>query len=217
MADDPVDEFILDFLARRPPEQLRVAADITKRAENNAAQERRWVQELVIAVEAFVRLGPRAPWPMFHMLWLRLSGVFRELLDQHRVLYEISKLEPGRRSYADYGAAIYLACDATLNALTDEEHVAADFFRQRAAHVRQDAYTVRFGKAREVRDQRTLDHIEKTFTIEEVDAILLSLLRQFGNEVEIAVHVAKKVEAHVAELSKAMEALHQLPPVKVEK
>ena len=194
-----------------------MAADITKRAEDNAAHQRRWVQELVIAVDAFVRFRSRAPWPMFHMLWLRLSGVFHELLDTSRVLYDISKLEPRRRSYADYGAAIYLASQAMLDALTDEEHVAADLFRQRAAHVRQDAYTVRFGKGRrEVRDHRTLDHIEKTFTIDEVDAILLSLLRKFGNEVEIAVHIANKLQPHVTELSKAMEALNQLPPVKRE-
>ena len=55
------------FLAQLPSEQFRVAADITKRADNSAAHQRRWVQELVIAVDAFVRFGSRAPWPMFRV------------------------------------------------------------------------------------------------------------------------------------------------------
>ncbi len=213
--DDPVDRFILDFLARLPAPQARVAGDIAKRADDNAAQERRWVQELVVAVDAFDRLGSRAPWPLFHLFWIRLHGVFRELLDTHRVMYDLSKLEPGRRSYADYGAAIYVAARAMLEALGDEEHVAADYFRQRSAHLRQTAYTIRLAKGgREVRDRRTIDHIDKAFTIDEVDGILRSLIAKFGNEAELAAHIARRVRPHVAALSEAMEALHGLPPVR---
>ena len=212
---DQFDRFILDLMARLPPAQRRVAEDAAKRADDKAAQERRWVQELVVAVEAFDRLGSRAPWPLFHLLWIRLHGVFRELLDQHRAMYEMSKLEPRRRSYADYGAAIYVACREMLEALDEQEHVAADYFRQRSAHLRQSSYTVRLAKGgRDVLERRTIDHVDKTFTIDEVDAMLRSLIAKFGTEIEFAAHVAQGVRPQVAALSQAMEGLHALPPVR---
>lgn len=62
-------------------------------------------------------------------------------------------------------------------------------------------------------DRRKIDHVDKTLAIDEVDGILRSLMARFGNEVELAVHIARQVGPHVVALSEAMEALHALPPV----
>jgi hypothetical protein len=211
---DDFDRLVLDLIARLTPVQRRAAFDVAKRADDSAAQERRWVQELSEVVDAFDRLGARTPWPFFHLFWIRLHGVFRELLDKHRVFHDMQKLHPHRPSYADYGARIYLAAREMLDALDESEHVAADYFRQRSAHLRQSAYTVRVAKSgRDALDRRTIDHIDRTFTIDEIDEKLRALINQYGSDLDLAVHLARKVRPHVVALSEAMEALHQLPRV----
>ena len=219
---DAFETYILELFAKLPQDELRVAADIAKRADKVAAHERRWIQELVLVVDSFNQLGTRTPWPLFHLLWLRLHGVFTELLDTHRMWAQLSARH--RPSYANYAAAIYEAAHSMLRALSEEEHVGADYFRQRTARLQQSAYTVRFargrspadtrrsGKPSKTIDTRKIDHIEKTFTIEEVDRILRDLMNKFGNEVEFAVHIARVVRPHVLALSAREDALHQLPP-----
>ena len=125
-------------------------------------------------------------------------------------MYDLSKLTPRRPSLVEHSAAIYVAARAVLDSLDEDEHVGADFFRQHSVHLRPTGHTVRFGRNRQVLDQRTIDHIDKTFTVAEVDRILDSLLSRFGSDSGFAVHVARCVHPEVKALSDAMEALHSL-------
>jgi hypothetical protein len=218
---DPFDKLITDIVESAPPEQRPVIADLAKRLDAVVRHERRWIEDLADTVETINRLGADASWPVFPMFWIRLHGAFTELLDAYRVWVEpaaSAQSEPINRR-----RAIYTAVDEMLRALSDDEHVVADYYRQRAAHLKQEAYTVRFaphrspadvrgsGKATKVVNTRYLGHIEKKFSIEEADRILTDMVKKFGGERELAVHVAKKLRPHVKALADARDALRSFP------
>lgn len=217
---DPFDLIIAEVMKAVPPHELPVIEDLAKRTDSAVRQERRWIEELADAVATIESRGADATWTVFPVFWIRLHGVFSELLDTYQVWAD---LEASTRSQAvDCLRAIYQAAEGVLRALTDDEHVVADYYRQRAAHLKQDAYTVRFaphrspadsrrsGKASKVVSSRSLAHIEKRFSIEAVDRILSDMVKQFGGERELAVHIATKIRPHVKALVDARDALRSI-------
>lgn len=216
---DPFEKFITEFMKTVPPHELPVIADLAKRSDTVVRQERQWIDELADAVETIKMFGTSATWLVFPVFWIRLHGVFTELLDAYRVWVEASI----RNEVADRCRAVYQAAEGMLRALSDDEHVVADYYRQRAAHLKQDAYTVRFapfrspadvrrsGKTTKVVDTRNLGHIEKKFSIEEVDRVLTDMVKRFGGERELAVHIATKAAPHVKALVDARDALRSWP------
>lgn len=216
---DPFDKWVADVINSAPPHEQTVFADLAKRLDSVVRQERRWIDELADAVETIERFGADATWLAFPLFWIRLHGVFTELLEAYRVWGEP---EAPKNQVFEPCRAVYEAADGMLRALSDDEHVVADYYRQRAAHLKQDAYTVRFapyrspadvrdsGKTTKVADTRTLAHIEKKFSIEDVDRILNEMVKKFGGERELAIHIAKKVRPHVKTLVDARDALRSL-------
>lgn len=217
---DPFETFIADFMNSVPPHELPVIADLAMRTDAVVRQERRWIDELADAAETIKRFGADATWLVFPVFWIRLHGVFTELLDAYRVWAE---LDAAQNEVVDRCRAIYEAAHEMLRALSDDEHIVSDYYRQRAAHLKQDAYTVRFaphrspadvrrsGKTTKIVDTRTLGHIEKKFSIEDADRILTEMVKRFGGERELAVHIATKVGSHVKALVDARDALRSWP------
>jgi hypothetical protein len=201
-----------DAYAALTPEQRRVADDIGKRSPDQARQHLHWVLELAELVARLQKDGANAPWTVVAMFWIRLQGVFKELPDAYRVVHELALQGPRPRSLIPYGDAIYRTALDVLAALTEEEVLAVDYYRQRSAHLRQDAYRIRLVKDG-VREARTLDYIDRTFTVAEVDATLARLVVRHGNEASVAAQVAGKVARSVDELKAALQALHDLPPM----
>lgn len=217
---DPFDKFIAEFMKTVAPDELPVIADLARRTDTVVRHERRWIDELADAVEIIKRFGADATWSVFPVFWIRLHGVYTELLDGYRVWVKVDASI--QNDVVERCRAVYQAADGMLRALRDEEHVVADYYRQRAAHLKQDAYTVRFaphrspahvrgsGKTTKVVDTRNLGHIEKRFSIEEVDRVLRDMVKKFGGERELAVHIATKVHPHVKALVAARDAMRSL-------
>lgn len=218
---DAFEKFVAEVLASVQPHERPVIEDLAKRVDTVVRQERQWIAELEDTVETLNRIGPDATWLVFAMFWVRLHGVFTELLDTYRVLTRVDDSLP--KVALDRCRAVYEAADGMLRALTDDEHVVADYYRQRAVHLKQDAYTVRFarhrapadvrrsGKPTRIVDTRNLSHIEKRFSIEDVDGILETMVKRFGGEREIAVHIAMRVAPHVRAIVDARDALRAFP------
>lgn len=215
---DPFEKYVTELLASVPANERQVIADLAKRSDTTVRNERRWIEELADAVETIKQFGPSATWLVFPVFWIRLHGVFTELLDAYRVWEGIT----AQNEVVARCQAIYDAADGMLRALSDDEHVVADYYRQRAAHLKQDAYTIRFaphrspadrqksGKPSKVVDTRSIGHLERKFSIEEVDLILESTIKRFGGQREFAAHVATRVSPHVKALVAARDALRAL-------
>lgn len=200
--------------ARLSPEQRTVADDICKRSEDNAVQERSWIAELLFAATEIEKLETQTPWHIIDMFWIRLHGVFKELMGNHRIGYEaVASGQVTRPSLAQYAADIYEKAHAVLSNLEEEEVLIADYYRQRSAHLRQDSYTIRLSKSG-VRAQRGVTYIDRTFSVAETDRIRAVMLALFGSEEAIALHLARKSRPAIERLSVAMEALHHLPDFK---
>ncbi len=218
---NPFDKFIAEFMKTVRPHELPVVADLAKRTDTVVRHQRRWIDELADAVETIKSVGADATWSLFPVFWIRLHGVFTELLDEYRLWVRLDASI--QNEVIDRCRAVYQAADGMLRALSDDEHIVADYYRQRAAHLKQDAYTVRFapyrspadarrsGKTTKVVDTRNLGHIEKKFSIEEVDRVLRDMVKRFGGEKELAVHIATTVGPHVKALVDARDALRFWP------
>jgi hypothetical protein len=217
---DVLDKIIAEVRKTVAQQDLPVIEDLAKRTDAIIRQERRWIEELAEAVENIRSRGADATWSVFPTFWIRLHGVFTELLDQYRVWVSLDASI--RNKAVDCCRAVYDAAEEMLRALTDDEHIVADYYRQRAAHLKQDAYTVRFaphrspadarssGRNAKIVDTRKLRHIERSFSIEEVDRVLSNMARRFGGERGLAVHIATKVGPHVKALVDARDALRSL-------
>ena len=89
----------------------------------------------------------------------------------------------------------------------------ADYLRQRAVHLSQDAYRIRSTKKGELLDSRRINQLGKSFDVEEVDRLRDEVLRLHGSEASFARHVAAKILPAAVKLLEAIRALHALPPM----
>jgi hypothetical protein len=194
-------------------DQKRVADDILKRSGDRSDQQLEWAEELFALVETLGR-EEDASWPVVRMFWVRLHGVFAELIEAHRTATEIAKtLSPDQlaRNLSKYSLAIFTACEGILASLDETEVVVADYLRQRAVHLRQSGYSVQSTKSG-VRDSRHIPHIAKTFSIEDIDRRRDQVVATYGSEAVFARHVSRRVARPVGQLVHALRTLHSLPP-----
>ena len=199
--------------ARLSPEKRRVWDDSGKRNAERTSQNLEWVEELQ-DLASTIAGQTSVPWPLFDMFWIRLHGVFKELPGQYALARDAEKdpsLKPGHTLL--YAHAILVAIDGVLAALSEEEVVVADYYRQRSAHLRQDAYSIRWlPKQKTVHDRRGIEYISKDFKVEEVDRMRASLIALHTNEQGLALHFASTLAAPIGRLADAVRALHSLPP-----
>jgi len=132
--------------------QRRVADDISVRARDNASQQLQWAEELVSLVDLLVASDAGAmPWPVVRMFWVRLHGVVTELIDAHAKTVELANAlseDELERSLARFALSIHRAATSVLAALDESEVVVADYFRQRAVHLRQNGYALELPRSR---------------------------------------------------------------------
>lgn len=197
------------------PERRRVADDVLKRGLDNARQQLSWVGDLLALADSLIAAGlTPIPWPFLGMFWIRLHGVMTELVEENRLGADIAATLNERqliRSLSKFSLALFTDGRAMLATLDEQEAVVADYLRQRSAHMRQDAYSLKEMGNGAVRDTRRIAHLEKTFTIEDVDRMRADVLRTHGSEAAFAHHVAVKVRPAAARMFATLQELHSLP------
>jgi hypothetical protein len=173
-----------------------------------------WAEELVALVDLLLRRDPGAPpWPVVRMFWVRLHGVVTEMAEIHRSTAELANglsAQELEQSLAKFSLSIFTAAKAVINSLEEREAVVADYLRQRAVHLRQTSYALRSSKAG-VLDRRRIEHLGKTFAIEDVDRMRDEVFREHGTESEFARYVAGKVRPATVQLFEALRALRDVP------
>ncbi len=185
---------------RMTPEQRRVAADICARASDNARQQLDWAEELLALTDMLAQSTGTTAWPAVHLFWVRFHGVVTELVEVNR--------QPA--AWAREMTAQERARSLTMTALEEHEAVVADYLRQRAAHLKQSAYSRRMTKAGNVNETRLIAHLGKAFTVDEIDCMRARVQAQHGSDERFARHVAVKVRPGARRLVKVLRVLHAL-------
>jgi len=152
-------------------------------------------------------------WPAVHLFWVRFHGVVTELVEVNRQpaawAREMTAQERAR-SLTKFSLAIFDAATEMLTALEEHEAVVADYLRQRAAHLKQSAYSRRMTKAGNVNETRLIAHLGKAFTVDEIDCMRARVQAQHGSDERFARHVAVKVRPGARRLVKVLRVLHAL-------
>lgn len=214
MTREEQDAKMMAVINALPAEKRRVALDIAKRGDDNAHQEWIWVQELASLVESLTS-GGSPSWLVVKLFWVRLHGVVTELREMHErgaALAATMTPEEIQKNYLKYILPIHQACCDILRALDEKEVVLVDYFRHRSCHLRQHSYALKLHKNNNVGDARAINHLGKSFSIEEIDRFRADLLARHGGIIGLGVHIAHKVQAPVARLYEALLAFHSLPP-----
>ena len=86
----------------------------------------------------------------------------------------------------------------------------ADYLRQRAVHLKQSAYSVRLTKGGEVLDERSINHLAKTFSIDDVDWMRAAVQDRHGSGERFARHIAVKVRPGAQRLVLGLRELRAL-------
>jgi hypothetical protein len=202
--------------AQMTPDQRRVADDILKRGGDNAGQQLQWAEELVALVDLLAAREPgEAPWLVVRMFWIRLHGIVTELVEAHSATSEMAATMTEHelaRSLVRFSVRIFNAAKAVLAIMEESEVVVVDYLRQRAVHLRQKGYSLRFGK-NGVLDQRRVGQLQKTFSIEDIDRMRVQMLRLHGSEAAFARRLADKIQPAAVKLLEVLRAFHELPPM----
>jgi hypothetical protein len=202
---------------RMTADERRVADDIiNNRATDNGRQQKQWADELLSLADIIADSTAAPSWPVVSMFWVRFHGVVTEMLDFNRQQAGWARAMTAKeraRSLVRFSLAIYDAGLAMRGALAEDEVVVADYLRQRAVHMKQDAYALRLkGKknSREVVDQRPIKHLGKTFSIDEVDRMRAQVTARYGSGEQFARYVAVKVRPGAQRLVLVLRELHVL-------
>lgn len=189
-----------------------------RRSKRNPLLENQWIDHLDKICNA-LREGRAAPAGLWaSVFWIRLHGALVDLRKRYRKMAEFHQylVERGKEnSFAAASAAVFDACEALRNSLTDHELVYATFARHVEAHVYQDSfeYEVERGNPKinqpgAVRTKQMIPAIQRHIGVDEAHEIVDAIQKKANyDDGRIAVNFAHKVGPHVERLAQAMKAL----------
>jgi hypothetical protein len=166
-----------------------------------------WIRQLNALTEALSRRPKHPPWYVVEMFWIRLAGVLFELAADWKEIKEHATNGSGPmaavlRDYFD-------ALDVLRKTLTDEELLVADYLRNRAAHLRPRAYSLKWDrKSGKSGGGRTLKSASRSFPVAEINEILDRMSKEHGDVHGVTFHFAARLLDHTRALVSASAPLH---------
>jgi hypothetical protein len=204
---EKLDKLLADLRASGS-DDLRKYLD-RREPENNywAIREWDWIRQTKSLTEAFAQ-GPRdAPWYALEMFWLRLGGLLFELSEKWPEMEEMAAESdsPMFQILSEY----FAARAAVVAALTEEELLIADYMRNRAAHLRPEAYSLKWDHdGKQIRPSgRRLKSAKRSFSAEDIHTILTEVDKMHGDVYGLTFHFARKLLEPIRALVTARKPL----------
>ena len=187
-------------------------------AKRNPLLEAQWVANLHVVCEA-MRGGTADPLGLFiSVFWIRLYGVLVDLRNRFSRSADAHKDAVGAgidNPFSAGCAAIYEACDAIYQALSDDELTYAVFIRHTEAHVYQHSFDFSVergnpahGQPAALRTKQMVPTLRKHIDVDQVHQIVDNILQKAGGEESrVAVNLAHRLGPHIERLNEAMTHL----------
>jgi hypothetical protein len=193
-------------------EQIRFINGSAERqqSDTNARLNCHWVENLGEVVEVLNRDGEAAPWPFTSVFWTRLHGVLVDLRQEELASFRSLGVDPVTHtapatSPLEVALTTFRCIEALRSTLTDDELIYADYRRQTEGHPTQRSYDVRWSQNKGgIVDSRRVPSLEREYTVEELDAALRRVIREYPNEAAIAVAIGRKIRGALRPLVAVM-------------